>query len=50
MCTAVVKSRAAVFELLLNPVLSDSFGFTEGNTVYYFLLILLVPILGGFLL
>ena len=46
-CTAVVKSRATVYEELFNPILSDSFGFSEDYTVYFFLIILVAPILGG---
>jgi len=48
--TAVVKARISVYEELFNPILSDSFGFSEDVTVYFFLLILLAPILGGVLL
>jgi hypothetical protein len=46
----VVKSRTAIYELLLNPILSDTFGFSEDATAYYFLAILVVPIFGGMLL
>lgn len=50
LCTGVVKSRTIVYELLLNPILSDTFGFTDRVTAYYFLVILVVPVFGGLLL
>ena len=49
-CTAVIKSRVTIYEELFNPILSDAFGFSEDNTVYFFLIILVAPILGGLLL
>jgi hypothetical protein len=36
-----------VYEELFNPILSDAFGFSEDYTVYFFLIILVAPILGG---
>ena len=50
LCTAVVKSRISVYEGLFNPILSDSFGFSEDVTVYFFVIILISPLLGGLLL
>ena len=50
LCTAVIKSRVTIYEELFNPILGDAFGFSEDNTAYFFLIILVAPILGGLLL
>ncbi len=42
----VAALRFADFETLFNPVLSDSFGFDERDSSYYFLA-LAVPYVGG---
>ncbi len=44
----VAALRFGYFETLFNPVLSDSFGFDERDSSYYFLA-LAVPYLGGVL-
>ena len=42
----VMGPRYVLPEVLLNPILSDSFGFSEKETTYFFILFFVVSVVG----
>ena len=43
---AFMGPRYVLPEVLLNPILSDSFGFSEKETTYFFILFFVVSVVG----
>ena len=50
MARGVLSFRFGVYETLYNPVLSDSFGFTEKESSYFFLGLVVSQISGTVIL
>lgn len=50
MARGVLSFRFGVYETLYNPVLSDSFGFTERESSYFFLGLVVSQISGTVIL
>ena len=43
-----ISSKFVIYEELINPILSDSFGFTVKQTSYFFVLLLPAAVGGAF--
>ena len=46
----VMDSSYGVVDTLFNPILSDYFGFTERETSYFFLGVMMIHVIGSLLL
>ena len=44
-----ISSKFVIYEELINPILSDSFGFTVKQTSYFFVLLLPATVAGAFM-